>query len=74
VLRPFELHRPTTIDEATGLLDELGDDAVVYSGGTELLLVMKLGFADYPHLIDVKLSNGETGQLRQLVHAALVEP
>jgi aerobic carbon-monoxide dehydrogenase medium subunit len=53
-LPPFELHRPTTVDEATGLLDELGDDAVVYSGGTELLLVMKLGFSDYSHLVDVK--------------------
>jgi carbon-monoxide dehydrogenase medium subunit len=36
------------------VLDELGDDAVIISGGTELLLVMKLGFADYPHLVDVK--------------------
>lgn len=53
-LPPFELHRPGSVAEASRLLDELGDDAVVYSGGTELLLVMKLGFADYPHLIDVK--------------------
>jgi carbon-monoxide dehydrogenase medium subunit len=53
-LPPFELHRPTSVAEASGLLEELGDDAVVYSGGTELLLVMKLGFADYPHLVDVK--------------------
>jgi carbon-monoxide dehydrogenase medium subunit len=53
-LPPFELHRPGTVEEASGLLDELGDDAVVYSGGTELLLVMKLGLADYPHLVDVK--------------------
>jgi aerobic carbon-monoxide dehydrogenase medium subunit len=53
-LPPFQLHRPTSIEEASRLLDQLGDDAVVYSGGTELLLVMKLGFADYPHLVDVK--------------------
>jgi carbon-monoxide dehydrogenase medium subunit len=53
-LPPFELHRPSSVEEASGLLEELGDDAVIYSGGTELLLVMKLGFADYPHLIDVK--------------------
>jgi carbon-monoxide dehydrogenase medium subunit len=50
----LELHRPSSVEEASGLLDELGDDAVIYSGGTELLLVMKLGFADYPHLVDVK--------------------
>jgi carbon-monoxide dehydrogenase medium subunit len=53
-LPPFELHRPGSVVEASALLEELGDDAVVYSGGTELLLVMKLGFADYSHLIDVK--------------------
>jgi aerobic carbon-monoxide dehydrogenase medium subunit len=53
-LPPFELHRPRSVEEASALLEELGDDAVVYSGGTELLLVMKLGFADYPHLVDVK--------------------
>jgi aerobic carbon-monoxide dehydrogenase medium subunit len=48
------MHRPTSVEEASRLLEQLGDDAVVYSGGTELLLVMKLGFADYPHLVDVK--------------------
>jgi carbon-monoxide dehydrogenase medium subunit len=53
-LPPFELHRPASVEEASGLLEQLGDDAVVYCGGTELLLVMKLGFADYPHLVDVK--------------------
>jgi aerobic carbon-monoxide dehydrogenase medium subunit len=53
-LPPFELHRPSSVEEAGGLLEQLGDDAVIYSGGTELLLVMKLGFADYPHLVDVK--------------------
>lgn len=53
-LPAFTVQRPSTLEEATSLLDELGDDAVVYSGGTELLLVYRFGFADYPHLIDVK--------------------
>lgn len=53
-LPPFVLHRPATFAEATGLLGELGDDAAVYAGGTELLLVMKLGLAEYGHLVDVK--------------------
>jgi carbon-monoxide dehydrogenase medium subunit len=53
-LPPFELRRPASVAEATRLLAELGDDAVVYCGGTELLLVSKLGFADYPVLVDVK--------------------
>jgi carbon-monoxide dehydrogenase medium subunit len=53
-LAPFEIHRATSIDEASALIAQLGDDAAVYSGGTELLLLMKLGFASYRHLVDVK--------------------
>lgn len=53
-LPPFELLRPETLTEATGLLTDLGDDAVFYMGGTELLLVMKLGFAEPSHLVDGK--------------------
>jgi carbon-monoxide dehydrogenase medium subunit len=53
-LAPFELHRATSVEAATELLEEHGDDAVVYAGGTELVLLMKLGFAAYGHLVDVK--------------------
>jgi carbon-monoxide dehydrogenase medium subunit len=53
-LAPFELHPTGSVAEASGLIEELGDEAVIYSGGTELLLLMKLGFAAYGHLVDVK--------------------
>lgn len=53
-LTPFTIHSPTTLAEAAALLEEHADDAVLYAGGTELLLVMKLGFAEYEHLIDIK--------------------
>jgi len=53
-LPPFTLHRPSSISEATGLLRELRDDGVIYCGGTELLLVMKLGLSGFDHLIDIK--------------------
>ncbi len=53
-LPPFELHRPDSLEDASRLLTELGDDAVILCGGTELLLLMKLGFADHPHVVDVK--------------------
>lgn len=53
-LPPFEIHTPATLDEAGALMERLGDDAVLYAGGTELLLVMKLGFADHGHVVDVK--------------------
>jgi len=53
-LPPFRLHRPRSLEEAGELLDRHGDDAAVYCGGTELLLVLKLGLAAYPHLVDLK--------------------
>lgn len=54
MLRPFTLHRPATAEEACALLARLGDDAVPYAGGTELLLLMKLGLLRPRHLVDVK--------------------
>jgi len=53
-LPPFALHRPRSLDEVEDLLEQHGGDAVVYCGGTELLLVMKLGLAAYPNLVDLK--------------------
>ncbi len=51
---PFALHRPRSVPEAEELLARYGDDAALYCGGTELLLVMKLGLASYPNLVDLK--------------------
>jgi carbon-monoxide dehydrogenase medium subunit len=59
-LAPFRLHRPRTVEEATALLDELGPEALPYCGGTELLLVAKLGLTDFTDLVDVK-GIGELG-------------
>ena len=53
-LPPFEVHRPASVAEVLTLRSELGDEAALYAGGTELLLVMKLELADYSHLIDLK--------------------
>ncbi len=53
-LPPFALHRPRSLEEVEELLARYGDEAAVLCGGTELLLVMKLGLAAYPHLVDVK--------------------
>jgi aerobic carbon-monoxide dehydrogenase medium subunit len=57
-LAPFTVHRPRSVSEASGLLAELGDEAAAYCGGTELLLAMKLGLADYAHLVDLKRVDG----------------
>jgi carbon-monoxide dehydrogenase medium subunit len=53
-LPPFELHRASSVDEATDLLGRFGDDAIPVAGGTELLLLLKLGFGEYGHLVDVR--------------------
>jgi carbon-monoxide dehydrogenase medium subunit len=53
-LPPFEVHRPSSLYDASCLLRDLGGDAVPISGGTELLLAMKLGLAQYEHLVDLK--------------------
>ncbi len=53
-LPPFELHRVGSVEEARELLARYGDDGAVICGGTELLLLLKLGFAAYGHLVDIK--------------------
>jgi carbon-monoxide dehydrogenase medium subunit len=53
-LPPFDLHRAASVEEAGELLRRYGDDAAVHCGGTELLLLLKLGFAAYGHLVDIK--------------------
>ena len=53
-LPPFDLHRARSPDDAHELLERYGEDAAVVCGGTELLLLLKLGFAAYGHLVDVK--------------------
>jgi carbon-monoxide dehydrogenase medium subunit len=54
MLRPFRLHEPETAEEACALLCDLGEDAAVYAGGTELLLAMKEGLLRYAHLVNIK--------------------
>lgn len=60
-LPPFRLHRPASVGEASRLLTDLGDDAAALCGGTELLLAMKLGMANYEHLVDLKRVDGLRG-------------
>lgn len=53
LLPPFALHRPSTVAEALAALTE-HEEAAIYMGGTELLLLMKLGMARPEHLVDCK--------------------
>lgn len=54
MLKPFTLHEPSTVAEASSLLRQYGESARLYAGGTELVLVMKHGLAHYGHVVNVK--------------------
>jgi carbon-monoxide dehydrogenase medium subunit len=54
MLGPLTIHQPTTVEEAAALRARLGEEAALYAGGSELLLVMKEGLGGWRHLIDVK--------------------
>jgi carbon-monoxide dehydrogenase medium subunit len=49
----FEYHAPASLDEATALLDKLGEDAKILSGGQSLIPMMKLRLASPAHVIDI---------------------
>jgi 4-hydroxybenzoyl-CoA reductase subunit beta len=50
-LDPFELHRPSTVEEAVGLAHELAGRADYLAGGTDLLPNYKMHLNLKPHLI-----------------------
>lgn len=54
MLAPIEIHAPRTIPDASALLRHYGDEAAVYAGGTELLIVMKERLTPVNRLIDIK--------------------
>lgn len=58
----FDYHRPKTLAEALRLLSELGDQARLIAGGTDLLPNMKQGLAEPKHLIAI----GKLAELREL--------
>jgi carbon-monoxide dehydrogenase medium subunit len=49
----FDYHRPATVADALGLLNEYGQDAKVLAGGMSLVPLMKLRFSVPAHLIDI---------------------
>ncbi len=49
----FAYHRPTSINEAVGLLAQLGDEGRALAGGHSLIPMMKLRLASPAHLVDL---------------------
>jgi carbon-monoxide dehydrogenase medium subunit len=54
MLDRFTLHQPDSVTAASQMLEHFGEDAAIYAGGTELLVVLKERLAHFPHLIDIK--------------------
>jgi aerobic carbon-monoxide dehydrogenase medium subunit len=50
---PFEYHRATTLEDASRLLSELGEEAKVLAGGQSLIPLMKLRLARPAFLVDL---------------------
>jgi len=57
----FEYHAPGSIKEATALLERLGDDAKVLSGGQSLIPLMKLRLSSPRHVVDINGIGGLDG-------------
>jgi carbon-monoxide dehydrogenase medium subunit len=60
---PFEYERATSVDQAIGLLDRLGDTARLVAGGHSLLPMMKLRLANFEYLIDINDLYDELGYI-----------
>ena len=50
---PFEYHVPATIDDATRLLADYGDDAKPLAGGQSLVPLLALRLTRFEHLVDL---------------------
>lgn len=50
---PFDYHAPSTIDDALGILHDLGDDAKVLAGGQSLVPLLNMRLALPEAIIDV---------------------
>lgn len=58
---PMDYVRPSSVDEAVGLLAGAGGRAFVLAGGSDLLVRMKGGFIEPELVIDIKAIGGLTG-------------
>lgn len=74
----FEYHAPKTLADACVLLDELGEKAIVFGGGSDLLHKMKNGHLTPEHVVSLKhmkhLREIRYEEGRGIVIGALVTP
>jgi aerobic carbon-monoxide dehydrogenase medium subunit len=56
--RRFQFHRPMFLRDLFDTLEQYGEDASIFAGGTELLIALKARVLHYEHLIDIKGIDG----------------
>jgi carbon-monoxide dehydrogenase medium subunit len=61
MIAPFTLHRPTSLGEASSLLSDFKEDARILAGGSELILLLKMGLTEVSHIVDIKRIPGLAG-------------
>ncbi|HEY7322935.1 MAG TPA: FAD binding domain-containing protein, partial [Candidatus Binatia bacterium] len=54
MLGSLQLVQPTTVDEASSVLQDFAERGKIYAGGAELLLLIRHGFLQSEVLVDVK--------------------
>ncbi len=74
ILPKFDYHEPTTLEEALRLLSELGGNARILAGGTDLLVRMKLKVEKPSHLISLRRIPGLDTIIPRENHGVTVGP
>jgi len=62
--RAFHYHRAGSLEEASAMLLEFGEDAKLLAGGQSLIPLMKLRYANPSHLVDLNFISG-TSYIRE---------
>jgi carbon-monoxide dehydrogenase medium subunit len=75
-MRRFDYHRAETLEHASRLLSELGDDTFLFNGGTDLLVEIRERLRRVRNVVDIKqipgLSDITYDEARGLTFGALV--
>jgi carbon-monoxide dehydrogenase medium subunit len=58
VLQPFRVLTPANIEQASAELVRLGERAMIYAGGAELILLLRYGMVHAEYLINIKCISG----------------
>jgi len=53
MISPFTLHQADDLETAVAILSEHGEEAKVLAGGSELILLLKMGLASPKHIVDI---------------------